>query len=384
MIARALFNKAQILLSHYPMVSISGPRQSGKTTFSRSFAPDYSYVNLELPDVRRFASTDPRGFLETNTNRVILDEVQNVPELFSYLQVYTDERNQSGQYVLTGSQNFLLMEKITQSLAGRVALLTLLPLSYFELSAKPTIENFLYTGGYPRLINSGMTPEDFFPTYIQTYVERDVRQLLQIQNLTLFQNFLYLLAGRAGQVFNASSLANELGVHSQTIESWMSVLEASYIVFRLQPYFKNFNKRITKSPKLYFYDTGLLSYLLGIRSEQDLQIHFARGAIYENFVILEVMKGLFNQGKRPQLYYWRDSNQNEVDLLIQEGLQLKAVEIKAGKTINSDFFKGLLYFRKLVPDAELSLVYNGSEFQQRSECTIYPMHQINSIIDSGL
>ncbi|PKK35984.1 hypothetical protein BWI96_13185 [Siphonobacter sp. SORGH_AS_0500] len=380
MIERTLSLKAQSLLQQYPIVSISGPRQSGKTTFSKLFASQYSYVNLELPDIRRFASSDPRSFLDSYSNRVILDEVQNVPELFSYLQVHTDERNQPGQYILTGSQNFLLMEKITQSLAGRVALLTLLPLSYFELPKKPSVENFIYSGGYPRLINTGIAPEDFFPTYIQTYVERDVRQLLQIQNLTLFQNFLYLLAGRAGQVFNASSLGNELGVSGQTVESWMSVLEASYIVFRLQPYFKNFNKRITKSPKLYFYDTGLISHLLGIRSETDLQLHFARGAIYENFVILEIMKELLNQGKRPQLYYWRDSNQNEVDLLIQQGLQLKAIEIKAGKTINSEFFKGLNYFHKLVPDADLNLVYNGNEFQQRSDCTIYPMHQINSII----
>ena len=223
-------------------------------------------------------------------------------------------------------------------------------------------------------------PEDFFPTYIQTYIERDVRQLIQIQNLTLFQNFLYLMAGRAGQVFNASSLANDLGISSQTVEAWTSVLEASYIVFRLQPYYKNFNKRITKAPKVYFYDTGLLCYLLGIRAENELQLHFAKGAVFENLVILEVMKMHYNQGRRPQLYYWRDSNQNEVDLLIQDGLKLHAVEIKAGKTINGDFFKGLTYFKKIVPDAQLHLVYGGDEYQKRSDTIIYAIKHLNELI----
>ncbi|GAB2801407.1 ATP-binding protein [Rhabdobacter roseus] len=380
MISRALEAKAQELLTKFPIVSISGPRQSGKTTFSKLFAPDYQYLNLELPDSRLFAQSDPRGFLDMYQNRVILDEAQQVPDLFSYLQVYTDERNRPGEYILTGSQNFLLMEKITQSLAGRVALLTLLPLSYAELPQKPPPEAFIFSGGYPRLFSREISPTDFFPTYVQTYIERDVRQLIQIQNLTLFQNFLKLMAGRAGQVFNASSLASEVGVSSQTIEAWTSVLEASYIVFRLPPYYKNFNKRITKAPKLYFYDTGLLCYLLGLRSPDELQIHFAKGAIYENFVLLEIMKQQYNQGHRPRLYYWRDSNQNEVDLLIEDGTRLLAVEIKAGKTIQSAFFKGLLYFRKMVPEADLHLAYGGQEFQKRSDVTVHPLHLIHQIL----
>ncbi|WP_298360804.1 ATP-binding protein [Runella sp.] len=380
MIPRALTDKAQLLLTKYPMVSISGPRQSGKTTFSKLFAPDYQYVNVELPDNRIYAHNDPRSFLEQYQNRVILDEVQNVPDLFSYLQVFTDERNRTGEYVLTGSQNFLLMQNITQSLAGRVALLTLLPFSYFELPDKPPIEQFMFKGGYPRLIQKEILPEDFFPTYIQTYIERDVRQLIQIQSLSLFQNFLYLMAGRAGQVFNASSIANDLGVNSQTVEAWTSVLEASYIVFRLQPYYRNFNKRITKAPKVYFYDTGLLCYLLGIRAEAELQMHFAKGAIFENLVILEVMKMHYNQGRRPQLYYWRDSNQNEVDLLIQDGMKLHAVEIKSGKTINNDFFKGLTYFKKIAPDTQLHLVYGGNEYQKRSEATVLGVEQLEDIL----
>lgn len=382
MIPRALTKKAQKLLTQFPIVSISGPRQSGKTTFTKLFAPDYNYVNIELPDNRLFAQNDPRSFLEQYQNQAILDEVQNVPHLFSYLQVFTDERNRNGEYILTGSQNFLLMEKITQSLAGRVALLTLLPLSYFELPEKPTIEQFTFTGGYPRLINTGIAPEDFFPTYIQTYIERDVRQLIQVQNLTLFQNFLQLMAGRAGQVFNASNLANDVGVNNQTIEAWTSVLEASYIIFRLQPYYKNFNKRITKAPKLYFYDTGLLCYLLGIRTQAEIQLHFAKGAIFENLVILEIMKIHYNQGKRPQLYYWRDSNQNEVDLLIQDGMQLKAVEIKSGKTINGDFFKSLNYFKKIVPDVQLNLVYGGHEFQKRTDITVLGVEHLQEIINT--
>lgn len=380
MIPRALTKKAQTLLTQFPIVSISGPRQSGKTTFSRLVSPDFEYVNVELPDQRRMAELDPRNFLERHRNNVILDEVQNVPHLFSYLQVFSDELNTSGQYILTGSQNFLLMEKITQSLAGRVAILTLLPLSYFELSEKPSVEDFIFTGGYPRVIHHHAAPEDFFPTYIQTYIERDVRQLIQVQNLSLFQNFILLLAGRAGQVFNASALANDLGVNSQTVESWVSVLEASYVVFRLRPYYQNFNKRITKAPKLYFYDTGLLCYLLGLRRKEDLAIHFAKGAIFENFVILEVMKLYFNQGQRPQIYYWRDSNQNEIDLLIQEGMHLKAVEIKSGKTINTDFFKGLKYFKKIAPEAQSILVYGGNESQKRSDAMVYAVNELDRLI----
>lgn len=272
------------------------------------------------------------------------------------------------------------MEKITQSLAGRVAILTLLPLSYFELPDKPSVENFILTGGYPRIVHNHASPDDFFPTYIQSYIGRDVRQLVQIQNLSLFQNFILLLAGRAGQVFNASALANELGVNSQTVESWVSVLEASYVVFRLRPYYKNFNKRVTKSPKLYFYDTGLLCYLLGIRRKEDLALHFAKGAIFENFVILEVMKMHYNQGKRPQIYYWRDSNQNEVDLLIQDGMHLKAVEIKSGKTINEDFFKGLKYFKKIVPEAQSVLVYGGDESQKRTDAMVYAVKEMDALI----
>ena len=380
MIPRALKGKAQSLLTKFPIVSISGPRQSGKTTFSRLVSPDFEYVNLELPDQRLMAEQDPRNFLERHSNKVILDEVQNVPHLFSYIQVFSDERNTTGQYILTGSQNFLLMEKITQSLAGRVAILTLLPLSYFELPEKPSDEDFIFTGGYQRIIHNQVPPEDFFPTYIQSYIERDVRQLIQIQNLSLFQNFLLLLAGRAGQVFNASALANEVGVNSQTIESWVSVLEASYVVFRLRPYYQNFNKRITKAPKLYFYDTGLLCYLLGLRRTDDLTRHFAKGAIFENFVILEVMKLHHNQGRRPQIYYWRDSNQNEVDLLIQDGMNLKAVEIKSGKTINSDFFKGLKYFKKIVPDAQSILVYGGDESQKRTDAMVYAVEEMDQLI----
>ena len=379
MIPRALTHKAQLLLTKFPMVSISGPRQSVKTTFYKLFASDYQYVNLELLDNRALAQNDPRSFLERYQNRVILDEVQNVPDLFSYLQVFTDERNRTGEYVLTGSQNFLLMQKITQSLAGRVALLTLLPFSYFELLEKPPIDEFIFKGGYPRLIQKEISPDDFFPTYIQTYIERDVRQLIQVQNLSLFQNFLYLMAGRAGQVFNASSIANDLGVNSQTVEAWTSVLEASYILFRLPPYYKNFNKRITKAPKVYFYDTGLLCYLLGIRTEAEIQLHFAKGAIFENLVILEVMKMHYNQGRRPQLYYWRDSNQNEVDLLMQDGLKLHAIEIKAGKTINGEFFKGLTYFKKIAPDAQLHLVYGGDDYQKRSEATVLGVNHLEQL-----
>ncbi len=269
MIQRQLTDKAKQLLSKFPIVAITGPRQSGKTTFSQAICPDYKYVNLEIPDERQFAREDPKGFLKNYRGGVIIAEAQYVPELFSYLQAVTDQRKINGEYLLTGSQNFLLSHHIAQSLAGRVALLTLLPFSYAELRAttyKPdNWVEYLFKGGYPRIYEQQIEPIDFYPNYLQTYIERDVRQMLNVHDLATFQKFIQLLAGRIGQLLIQNNLANELGLTNKTIESWISVLEASFIVFRLQPYHKNFNKRLIKTPKLYFYDTGLASYLLGIK-----------------------------------------------------------------------------------------------------------------------
>ncbi len=383
MIARTIAHKVNELLGKYPIVSITGPRQSGKTTLTKLLRPDYQYVSLENPSDRLFAQQDPVGFLETYQNGVILDEVQYVPELFSYLQVYTDARQRLGEYILTGSQNFLLMEKITQSLAGRVAIFNLLPFAVEELQDTAYLsddwESQLIQGFYPRKLVNGISSEDFYDSYLQTYIERDVRQVKNIMNLDLFQRFIRLLAGRIGQLFNQNSLGVELGLDNKTINAWMSVLETSFVAYRLNPYFENFSKRLVSTPKVYFYDTGLAAHLLGIRTTEELNIHFAKGNLFENLVITELMKKTLNQGKRPQFYFWRDSAQHEIDLLVQNGVQLEAIEIKSGKTIQKDFFKGLNYLKKINPTTNSYVVYGGDQFQKRSEATVYGFNQLTKL-----
>jgi len=370
MIQRHLFAKAQQLLEKFPIVAITGPRQSGKTTFSKQLKPEYSYVNLEDITNREFAKNDPKGFLNTYKNGVIIDEIQYVPEFFSYLQVFTDERNQVGEYIITGSQNFLLMEQISQSLAGRVALFTLLPFSYQELKNTEyhynSWEQYAVNGSYPRKITFDISTSDYYSNYLSTYVERDVRLLKNITNLDLFQKFIYLLAGRVGQLFNQSNLGNELGIDNKTINAWMSLLETSYIAYRLYPYHSNFNKRIIKTPKIYFYDTGLLSYLLGIKNEQEVSIHFAKGGIFENLIITEFLKNSFNKGDHPSYYFWRDHANNEIDLLIENHPSIDIYEIKSSSTIKQDFFKGLNYFKELNANTNAHLIYGGNENQLRT------------------
>jgi predicted AAA+ superfamily ATPase len=372
---RQLYTKAKELLTKFPILAINGPRQSGKTTFSRILCPGYQYINLELPDERQFAREDPRGFLNTYKGGVIIDEAQYVPELFSYLQAITDERKINGEYLLTGSQNFLLSQHIAQSLAGRVALLTLLPFSFHELKDSGfqpgSWSEYLYMGGYPRVYEQQIAPYDFYPNYLQTYIERDVRQMLNVRDLAMFQKFIQLLAGRTGQLLNQNNLANELGLSNKTIEPWISVLEASFIIYRLQPYHQNFNKRLVKTPKIYFYDTGLASYLLGIRKLSDIQVHFAKGALFENLVINEFMKDGFNKGERLQYYFWRDHLQHEVDLIIDKIIERTACEIKVSQTINQDFFKNLRYYKELDPPAKPNLIYGGNVDQKRNEVAVY-------------
>ncbi len=365
---RHIKEKALSLLSKFPLLAITGHRQSGKTTFARRLKPDYTYVNLELPEVRDFAKSDPLAFLRTYQNGVILDEVQWVPELFSYLQVLTDDRNITGEYILTGSQNFLLSNQITQSLAGRVAMLNLLPFSMQELFPHVSIlswEELVVNGGHPRKYQFDIAPNDYYPNYIQTYIERDVRQILNVMDLGNFQKFLQLLAGRVGQIFNQSNFSNELGVDQKTVNSWLSVLETSFIAFRLPAYYRNFNKRILKSSKVYFYDTGVLCSLLGIKKTEDLNVHFARGPLFENLVILELMKKELNGGNIPSLYFWRDNHQNEVDLLQEKDGKLTAIEIKSSETYHSDFLKGLKYFQKIAPESSPKLIYAGNLIQER-------------------
>lgn len=375
MIERAIRHKIDELLKKYPIISITGPRQSGKTTLCKMLRPDFQYVNLEGFEERQFAKEDPKGFLETYQNGVIIDEAQYVPELFSYLQVVTDLRQRTGEYILTGSQNFLLLEKITQSLAGRVAIFNLLPFSWKELQQSdyrfPSWEAYLLSGSYPRKIVQSIAPADFYDNYLSTYVERDVRQIKNISDLTLFQRFLQLLAGRVGQLFNQNSLGVELGLDNKTVNAWLSILETSFIAYRLPPFFENFSKRIVKAPKVYFYDTGLAAYLLGIRTEEDLHKHFAKGSLFENLVINELKKNVLATGQRADFYFWRDQSQHEIDLLVPQGPYFAAVEIKSGKTIQSDFSKNLLFYHKLASNASLHLIYGGNSIQKRSDYAVW-------------
>jgi predicted AAA+ superfamily ATPase len=369
-------------LQKYPIVALTGPRQSGKTTLCKILRPNYAYVNLEDLSMRGFALEDPKGFLETYKSGVIIDEIQYVPDLFSYLQVYTDERQQNGEYLITGSQNFLMMERISQSLAGRVALFNLLPLSITELRTSSLLpenwEETIFHGGYPRKWIQKIESADFYENYLRTYVERDVRMIKNINNLDLFQKFIQLLAGRVGQQFNQLSLGNELGIDNKTVNAWMNLLEVSFIAFRLQPYYQNFGKRVVKTPKVYFYDTGLLAFLLGIRSANDIQLHFAKGALFENFAIVERTKYAWNFKSQEKFFYWRDVTGNELDLIIERGLNLIAVEIKAGKTINNDFFKGLQMFSKMARSAQTILIYGGNQSQERSETKVLDVYDLHS------
>ena len=387
-IRRHLGTHLQELARFYPILSVSGPRQSGKTTLVRGVFPDYAYVNLERLDDRSAAEEDPRRFLDRHGDRgLIIDEAQKVPPLFSYLQALVDERGAMGQFVLTGSQNFLLMEQVSQSLAGRVAPLTLLPFSRQELGAgaPASLDESLFKGGYPVLYDRGIDPPGYYPAYIQTYVERDVRSLRNIGDLGAFQRFLMACAGRVGQLLDLSGLGNDLGINYKTARAWISVLEASYIAFLLPPHHENFSKRLLKSPKLYFHDTGLLCSLLRLESAAQLATHHLRGAIFENWVISEIVKEHVNAGRRPDLYFWRDNTGNELDLLYERGGRRQVVEIKAGTTLGTDQFKGLRYYRKLATDLPVEqdyyLVYGGEERQDRAHGTVLGWRDAGALIN---
>ncbi|EKD68230.1 MAG: hypothetical protein ACD_48C00016G0006 [uncultured bacterium] len=367
MIKRTVTPKIKKLSALYPVIAITGPRQSGKTTLAREIFSDYLYLNLENLDLLLAARTDPRNFLHLGSGqKIIIDEIQHLPDLFSYIQTEVDERKIPGQFVITGSQQFELSEKISQSLAGRVANFTLLPLSICELGNIPEYEKLAVDGFYPRIYDRPIPPKDYYRDYVSTYVERDVRQIKNIGDLSSFQRFLQLVAGRVGQIVNFSSLASDAGINHRTAESWLSILEASYIIFRLQPYFRNFGKRVIKSPKLYFYDTGLLCYLLGIDNSKGLSVHYAIGSIFENMIIADSLKHLCNERSSDKLYFFRDNNGLELDLIIDHNGVQKGIEIKSGRTFNSEMLSGLVTWQKLNAHADKTgyLVYNG-ELEQK-------------------
>ncbi|HEX2970066.1 MAG TPA: ATP-binding protein [Bacteroidales bacterium] len=350
------------MLKKFPILSLTGPRQSGKTTLLRNEFPEYKYYNLERTDMRDIITSDPAGFLNNAGEKIILDEIQNLPDLFSYIQVLSDERGNNGQYILSGSQSFVLNSKISQSLAGRVSMNNLFPFDISELSITDNnIPGIIVNGFYPRLYDQNILPEDFYPSYIQTYIERDIRNLRPVENLQTFSRFLSLCAGRAGQIVNLSSLANDTGVSVNTIKAWLSLLESSFIIFLLQPWHVNISKRLIKSPKLYFYDTGIVCSLLRISNPDVLYNHYLYGFLFENLVISEIIKSFFHNGIRPEIYYWRESNGAETDCLIQNGNDIIACEIKSGETFSNDFLKNLNVFSKSYPgyNIEKNLIYNG-------------------------
>jgi predicted AAA+ superfamily ATPase len=385
-VKRNIEDRLREMTRKFPIVSLTGPRQSGKTTLLRSMFPEYRYVSLENPDIQDFALQDPRRFLENYDRYVILDEVQRVPHLFNYLQQKVDDDRISGQYLLSGSQNFLLMESITQSLAGRVALFKLFPFSFSELLKagwmSDSLEDTIFKGFYPRIFSSVISPLDYYPNYFETYLQRDVRQLTAVQDLVIFRNFVRLCAGRIGQPLNVQSLSSDAGISPPTAKAWIGVLEASHICFLLPPYFHNYSKRLAKSPKLYFTDVGLAANLLGITSAQDLQTHFSRGHLFENLIVSEVIKQGYEKDWNPQLYYWKESNGHEIDVLSETKTGYTIAEIKSSSTLNNSFFRNIQFFQKHSdPEKQLQswLIYGGNESQKRDNATVRPWYDLDGI-----
>jgi len=373
------------LVAEYPVVTVIGPRQAGKTTLCRHVLPDYDYSNLEVPDTREIAEADPRAYLDSFKGNVIIDEIQRVPTLLSYIQARVDEEGVEGRYVLTGSHQLQLREAISQSLAGRTALLHLLPLSISELDGRGVrfddFEAYCLRGFFPRLYEKDLRPATMFSNYYQTYVERDVRQLIQLKDSAPFEKMIKLMAGRTGQLIDYRSLANDTGVDSKTVKNWISLLEASFVLFKLPPYFENFGKRVIKSPKYYFTDVGLLCYLLGIREAGQISRDPLVGGIFENLVIVDCLKRQLNRGEAPNLHFFRDSDGNEVDLLIPEGRSLIAMEIKSARTFSMKQLNGLRRMRSITPNVNRAhLVYSGNRQTLSDGVTAVPFHEAAGLI----
>ncbi len=363
-IKRQIEKELKILSKEFPIVTIMGPRQSGKTTMIKNVFPKYEYVSLEDLNMRDLAENDPKSFLEKFSKKTIIDEVQYAPKLFPYLQIVTDEKNQAGQYIIAGSQNYLLLNKISQSLAGRVGVARLLPFSYQEIKSllknKNTSE-IMFSGFYPRIFKEKIRPASFYDAYITTYLEKDVASIFKIKNLEQFRGFLKLLASRSGQILNINSLAGDLSVSRSTLKEWLNILESSFIIFKNPPFFKNYKKQVIKSDKIFFYDTGLLCHLLGIESARQLDKNYLVGNIFETLVVSEFLKNDFNRGRRGSIYYWRDNKGREIDLVKQRGAYNDGYEIKKSKTISDNFFKNLLFWEALEKNNRKNLIYDGEE-----------------------
>jgi len=389
MFQRELTPTLQKCISSFPVTVLTGPRQSGKTTLLRYLFPSYGYYSLENPETLLKVKADVKAFLNRHPQGMIIDEAQAMPEIFSYIQSIVDEEKRPGQFILSGSQNFLLIEKVSQTLAGRTALLELLPLShkeYVSWSDMPelSIWETLYSGGYPRIFEQKLDQRIWYSSYIQTYLERDVRNLLNVKDLIKFRQFLSLCAGRHGQLLNMNELGNDAGISHTTVKEWLALLEASFITYRLAPHFNNFNKQVVKTPKLYFYDSGLVCQLLGIESANHLSQHVTRGAIFEGYIISEVMKWYLSHGLKAPLYFWRSRTGIEVDLLIDRAGSLTVLEIKSGQTLTTDMLKPLRQWQKVVPTSNCHLVYGGNENFRQGDIQVNSwLTQPEAIIESS-
>jgi len=385
MIKRHIEKKVLYFSKKYPVVTITGPRQSGKTTLVENLFSDHEYFSLENPITRAQIQEDPSILFQPEGKKIIIDEVQRIPDLLSFIQVHADKQKINGQFILTGSQSLLLSEKVSQTLAGRTAILKLLPFSFSELEdlsqfSGDNYEDWIFRGFYPRIYDQNMVPEDFFPFYFETYLQRDVREIQNVRDLSQFSNFVKLCAGRVGQLVDYTSLANDVGVSVNTAKGWLSLLEASYVIILLRPYYKNLNKRIIKSPKLYFIDVGLATFLLDIHNPNQLSTHYLRGNLFENMVLMELLKRRFNNAQLSNLYFFRDSNKNEVDCILED-IDLKAIEIKSAKTFSNSFIDGLKTFSRITGMKKENgyVVYGGDELFTFKDFNVVPWKRLNNL-----
>ncbi len=383
MITRTMQKYMMEIAAGFPVITITGPRQSGKTTLAKMSFPDYRYYDLEDPNTRLIMLEDPKSLLSDLSMKYIIDEFQLVPELLSYIKVIVDETNIEAQFVLTGSNQFSMMKGISQSLAGRTAIFNLLPFTWQEIyeNKKVILDKALYNGFYPRLIDKKMNPSMFYASYISSYLERDIRLLTNVHDLNLFHKFLTLCAGRCGSLLNKEALANEVGINRKTVNNWLSILQTSFIIYLLQPWHSNLNKRLVKQPKLYFYDTGLVCNLLRIRNADDLVTHPLRGQIFETFIIGEFLKSYYNRGMEAPIYFYRESNGTEIDLIIQNGAELYSVEIKSTQNMNTSVLKNINSFRKTLGlDLEAAIVYGGDLAWEKNNDRFVPYTQVDLLV----